>query len=469
MANYVEFKGIEMVFPGVKALQNISFRAESGYVYALVGENGAGKSTLLKILNGDYIPTAGEYLIDGVAQHFTCPKDAIANGVGVIYQERQIVMDMTVAENVFLGDWPTNSYGLIDYDLMNRKTQNIAAKFGININPQTKVRKLSTAYQQMVEIMKAINRNCGIIAFDEPTSSLGDEEIAILFNIIRSLQKEGKIIFYVSHRMNEIRQIAQRVIIFKDGCLIDEAALSKITDDEIIRKMVGRKLGDVFQELDRNTEIGNIILKVKNLTTYYVKNVSFQVHRGEVLGFSGLVGSGRTEIMRALFGVDRILSGEVCLNGHEIHPKCPTDAIKEGIALCPEDRKEWGILPNMSVGSNITVSIMRKFKDILGFLNVLSENKAIKESIRKFQVKTPSAETLITKLSGGNQQKVILARCLETKPDILILDEPTKGIDVGAKSEFYKIICKCAKMGMAIIFISSEMPEILGMSDRIIA
>ena len=468
LADYVEFKHIEKVFPGVRALKDISFKVESGIVYAFLGENGAGKSTLLKILNGDYMPTSGEYIINGETEHFSNPKEAIEHGVSVIYQERQIVMDMTVAENVFLGGWPKNSKGLIDYDLMNGKTAEIAKKFGININPKSKASEISIAYQQMVEIMKAINRDCKIIAFDEPTSSLGDEETEILFNIIRSLQSEGKIIFYVSHRMDEIRQIAQKAIIFKDGSLVDVVDVEKTSDDELIKKMVGRSLGDIFKELKRNDKIGEPILEVKNLTTHYVKNVSFKVHKGEILGFSGLVGSGRTETMRALFGVDKVLSGEILLNGKPIHPSCPTDAIKLGIAYCPEDRKEEGILPNMSVGTNITISVMERYKSKFGLLDFGKENKTIQKNIEDLKIKTPQQETLITQLSGGNQQKVILARWLETNPDVLILDEPTKGIDVGAKSEFYKIICECARSGKAVIFISSEMPEIIGMSDRVI-
>lgn len=468
MGSTVEFREIEKYFPGVKALDKISFKAESGSVYAFLGENGAGKSTLLKILNGDYEPSGGEYIIDGEVKRFTRPKDAIENGVSVIYQERQVVMNMTVAENVFLGNWPLKAGKLVDFEYMNRRTHEISERFGLNINPEAKVGTLSIAYQQMVEIMKAINRDSKIIAFDEPTASLSDKEIEILFKIIKELQGEGKIIFYVSHRMNEIEQIAQKVIVFKDGKLVGMVDRKEVTDDDLIRMMVGRPLGSIFNELERCKEFGEVVLETKNLTTSFVKDISFTVRKGEVLGFSGLVGAGRTEIMRALFGIDKVHSGEILLNGEKVTPHSPAEAIAKGIALCPEDRKDQGILPNISVRGNITISVLRRFINKLGVLNKEAEDQTAVEDIKKFNIKTPDADKLISQLSGGNQQKTILVRWLETNPKVLILDEPTKGIDVGAKAEFYKIICECARNGMAVIVISSELPEIIGLSDRII-
>lgn len=467
MESSVEFKNIYKYFPGVKALDNISFCVEAGQVYAFLGENGAGKSTLLKILNGDYQADKGELILNGKSVKFTCPKDAIENGISVIYQERQILMYMTVAENVFLGNWPKNKKGDIDYKEMNRRTKQIADRFHLEIEPDEKVGNLSVAYQQMVEIMKAINRNSNIVAFDEPTASLSDKEIDILFHIIQQLQQENKIIFYVSHRMNEIKRIAQKVVVLKDGCLIDIVDRDKVTDNDLICMMVGRSLGSIFTDLKRNEAIGDVVLEVKNLTTNYVKDISFHVRAGEIIGFSGLVGAGRTEIMRALFGIDKILSGEIYISGKKIEPKSPAHAIKSGIALVPEDRKEQGILKNLSVGGNITISVLKKYANKLGVIKAGKEALTVDKAIKSFNIKTPDSEKLISQLSGGNQQKAILARWLETNPKLLILDEPTKGIDVGAKAEFYHIICECARKGVAVIVISSELPEVIGLSDRI--
>lgn len=468
MGNYVEFQKISKYFPGVKALDSISFKAESGYVYAFLGENGAGKSTLLKILNGDYQPDEGAYIINDEEKHFLTPREAIAEGVSVIYQERQILMEMSVAENVFLGDWPRKKNGAIDFLKMNQETAEIIERFGLEgMQPDQKVGDLSIAMQQMVEIMKAVIRDSSIIAFDEPTASLSDSEITILFRIIRELQAEGKVIFYVSHRMNEIAQIAQKVIIFKDGRLVEMVDQRSVTEDQMINMMVGRSLGSIFEELERNEVVGDVMLEVKNLTTSFVTDVSFQVRKGEILGFGGLVGAGRTETMRALFGLDKIEKGEIYLEGKKIHPTAPEQAISLGIALVPEDRKEQGILPNISVRGNISISILKKLLNAIGSINVEKEEEVAQKEIKKLSIKTPDAEKLISQLSGGNQQKVILARWLETDPKVLILDEPTKGIDVGAKSEFYKIICECAKKGMAVIVVSSELTELIGLADRI--
>lgn len=469
MGNYVEFKNISKYFPGVKALDDISFRADSGYVYAFLGENGAGKSTLLKILNGDYQPDEGKYIINGEEKHFQTPKEAIAGGVSVIYQERQILPEMTVAENIFLGDWPRKPRGNIDFALMNEKTSGIIQRFGLNgVEPDMKVGDLSIAMQQMVEIMKAVNRNSFIIAFDEPTASLSESEITILFRIIKELQQEGKIIFYVSHRMNEIAQIAQKVIVFKDGALVKMVDQASVTENELINMMVGRSLGSVFDELDRNTQIGKVILEVKKLTTAHVTNVSFQIRKGEVLGFGGLVGAGRTELMQALFGLDKIEAGEILLDGKQISPRRPEDAIELGIAMVPEDRKEQGILPNLSVKKNISIAVLKKIRNKIGKINVSREDEIARMEIQQLAIKTPDEDKLISQLSGGNQQKAILARWLETNPKVLILDEPTKGIDVGAKSEFYKIICECARKGMAVIVVSSELTELIGLADRVV-
>ena len=468
MQNSVEFRHISKYFPGVKALDDISFQAVSGQVYAFLGENGAGKSTLLKILNGDYQPDFGEYLINGEAIHFSTPKEAIAHGVSVIYQERQILLDMTVAENIFLGDWPKKKSGIVDFESMRRRAAEIATRFGLDISPDAKVGSLSIAHQQMVEIMKAVNRDSSIIAFDEPTASLSDSEIDILFQIIRELKEEGKVIFYVSHRMNEIAQVAQKVIIFKDGRLVDVVDQAATSEDEMIRLMVGRSLGDIFNALPRREARGEPLVEVKGLSTPYVSDISFTAYRGEVLGFAGLVGAGRTEVMRALFGLDPIYSGSITVEGVDARPRSPAQAQKLGFAMVPEDRKMQGILPNISVRGNITISMLKTLLSKCGFLREDKEEEIAQREIRELDIKTPNSDKLISQLSGGNQQKVILARWLETHPKLLILDEPTKGIDVGAKAEFYRIIAECAQQGMAVIVISSELPEVIGLSDRIL-
>ncbi len=469
MGNKVEFKHITKYFPGVKALEDICFEVNSGEVLAFMGENGAGKSTLLKILNGDYQPTKGKYLIDGEEKHFIQPCEAIEEGISVIYQERQVIMDLSVTENVFLGRMPSGPFGIINMKEANRRTQEIIEDFGLDMKPTDMVKDLSIAYQQMVEIMKAYSReNLKLIAFDEPTASLSDAEIASLFSIIQKLKQEGKMILYVSHRMQEIQQIADKVAIFKDGKYMGTYKIGEISEKEIIRKMVGRDLGDIYNKLDRDKEIGDVLLEVKHLQTELVKDVSFTLHKGEVLGFSGLVGAGRTESMRAIIGADKVISGEIYLEGKQIHNHSPHDAMEKGIVLVPEDRKTQGILTNLGVGENITIGSLDGNSNKIGILDRKKERKMWEDGIKNFKIKTPYPEKKIIELSGGNQQKAVVARWMATNPKVLILDEPTKGIDIGAKSEFYNMICEFAKQGLGVILISSELPEIMGLSDRII-
>lgn len=469
MSNVLEFKGISKFFPGVKALDNICFKAYGGEVLAFLGENGAGKSTLLKVLNGDYQPSEGEYLLDGVQKHFSSPQQAIEEGISVIYQERQILLELSVAENIYLGRMPANRFGVIDIKKAERDAQKIIADFGLPIQASTKVKDLSIAYQQMVEIMKAYSReNLKVICFDEPTASLSDSEIDSLFNIIGKLKKEGKIIIYVSHRMEEIQRITDKVAIFKDGRYVTTVVTKETEEKEMIKMMVGRDLGDVFNELDRNKEIGEILLEVKNVSSDYVFENSFTLHRGEIVGFSGLVGAGRTELMRAVIGADPMKSGEVWLEGKKIVNRSPGEAMKNGIVLVPEDRKLQGILANLNIRDNINISMLDENTNRLGIVSAKKEEQIVRKAIVDFKIKTPSAEKKIVELSGGNQQKCIVARWLATNPKVLILDEPTKGIDVGAKSEFYHMICEFARQGLGVILISSELPEVIGLSDRII-
>lgn len=464
----LEFKHISKYFPGVKALDNVSFQAFGGEVLAFLGENGAGKSTLLKTLNGDYQPDEGEYWLDGSLAHFRSPQEAIEAGISIIYQERQILLELSVAENIYLGRMPTKGV-MIDTRKANQMAQKIIEDFGLPIKATTKVKDLSIAYQQMVEIMKAYSReNLKVICFDEPTASLSDAEIDSLFGIIRKLKAEGKIIIYVSHRMSEIRTIADKVAIFKDGRYVDTVDAKTTPENEMIRMMVGRNLGDIYANLSRNDNIGEELLRVERISSDYVKEVSFTLHKGEVLGFSGLVGAGRTEAMRAIIGADKMLSGEVYLEGKKLKIRSPYDAMKHGIVLVPEDRKLQGILANLDITGNINISLLDQHANKLGVIRRKDELETAEKSIQDFRIKTPSADKKIVELSGGNQQKCIVARWMATNPKVLILDEPTKGIDVGAKAEFYQMICDFAKQGLGVILISSELPEVIGLSDRII-
>ena len=424
---------------------------------------------MLKVLNGDYQPNGGEYLLNGEQKHFNSPHEAIEEGISVIYQERQILLELSVAENIYLGRMPANKLGVIDTAKANKMAKEIIDDFGLPISPSTKVKDLSIAYQQMVEIMKAYSReNLKVICFDEPTASLSDAEIDSLFEIIEKLKKEGKIVIYVSHRMSEIQRITDKVAIFKDGHYVDTVKTHEVPEKELIKMMVGRDLGDIYEKLDKNKEIGDVLLEVKNVSSDYVKEVSFTLRKGEVLGFSGLVGAGRTEIMRAIIGADKMRSGEVYLEGKKIVNHSPKEAMDNGIVLVPEDRKLQGIISNLSVAENINISLMDKNSNKLGVIDSKKEKEEAKKGIETFRVKTPSPDKKIVELSGGNQQKCIVARGIATNPKVLILDEPTKGIDIGAKSEFYEMICKFAKEGLGVILISSELPEVMGLSDRII-
>lgn len=469
MESVLEFQNISKYFPGVKALDHVSFQAHSGEVLAFLGENGAGKSTLLKVLNGDYQPTSGKYLLDGVEKHFQSPHEAIEEGISIIYQERQILLELSVAENIYLGRMPVNRLGFIDTRKANEDAAKIIQDFGLPIDPTTKVKDLSIAYQQMVEIMKAYSReNLKVICFDEPTASLSDSEIESLFKIIIKLKEEGKIIIYVSHRMDEIQRITDKAAIFKDGRYVNIVETGVVPEAEMIRMMVGRNLRDIYENLDRDKKIGDVLLEVKGVSSDYVLVNSFVLRKGEVLGFSGLVGAGRTELMRAIIGADTMKTGEIFLEGKKIHNHSPHEAMEHGIVLVPEDRKLQGILANLSISDNINISLLDRNSNRFGFVSRKKEEQIAGDGIRNFKIKTPSPEKKIVELSGGNQQKCIVARWISTNPKVLILDEPTKGIDVGAKSEFYQMICEFAKQGLGVILISSELPEVIGLSDRII-
>lgn len=470
MEKYLELKGISKLFPGVKALDDISFRADSGKVIALIGENGAGKSTLLKILNGDLQPDEGEIIINGESVQFPTPQASIDHGISVIYQERQLINEVSVMENIFIGNLPKTKLGFYDSRKLYKDASEIINTFGLDIDPREKVGRLNVAYQQMVEVMKAYRRNPDIIAYDESTAPLTDKEIKILFDLIRKQKEEGKIIIYVSHRLAELFEISDEIVVLKDGKYVNTFVTSEITEADLIKAMVGRDIGDTYANLKRNDTYGDVILDVKNLKTEYVHDVSFQLRKGEVLGFAGLVGAGRTEVARALFGADQVLEGEIVLDGKAVHFKTPSDAVEAGIALCPEDRKEQGLVLPRSIRENISMPVLKK----LCSTGIMIDKKAMRalaeEAVQKYSIKTPTIEKRAVELSGGNQQKVILGRWTSSKMDtkVLILDEPTKGIDVGTKAEIYQMVCDFAKLGMGVIFISSELTEVINVSDSII-
>ena len=468
MGQYLEFSGISKSFPGVKALDDISFRAEGGRVLALLGENGAGKSTLLKVMSGDLQPDAGTMMMDDQTLHFSAPNQSINAGISVIYQERQLIPSMSVMENVFIGALPKRAK-LIDSAKLKSDTQAIIDKFELPIAPETPVMFLSIAYQQMVEIMKAYRRNSKVIAFDEPTAPLTDTEITILFNLIKQLKQEGKVIIYVSHRMSEIFEVADDIVVLKDGRFVASMETAVTDERTLIAAMVGRDIGDTYANLDRNYEFGDTLLEVSNVTTYSVNDISFSLRRGEIVGFAGLVGSGRTEVARAIFGADTILSGEITLDGEKLNMKTPKDAIDRGVALCPEDRKDQGLVLWRSIEDNICMPVLAKLRKWPFLSTKACEALAIK-AVKRYDIKTPTVDKLVIELSGGNQQKVILGRwtseLIDTK--LLILDEPTKGIDVKTKAEIYQMVCDFAKQGIGVIFISSELTEVINVADTIV-
>ena len=466
------FRGIGKSFPGVRALDDISFRADGGRVVALLGENGAGKSTLLKIMSGDLRADEGEVLLHGEPAHFADPHESIRAGVSVIYQERQLLPQLSVMENLYPGALPKTKFGSYDKKRLFKDASEIIDKFGLPIDPREKVGRLNIAYQQMIEIMKAYRRDSDVIAFDEPTAPLTQTEIDILFNVIKQLKDEGKVIIYVSHRLAEIFQITDEIVVLKDGRLVKTFKTKETDEAELIKAMVGRDIGDTYANLSRNEEFGDVVLEVKDLKTPFIHDVSFSLRRGEVLGFAGLVGAGRTEVARALFGVDPVISGEIKLDGKPVRFKLPKDAIDRGIALCPEDRKEQGLMLTLSIKDNVAMAVVDKLRS--GIFGLFTDRKEMKRladaAVEKYSIKTPSIDKITMELSGGNQQKVILGRWTsdKMKTKVLILDEPTKGIDVGTKAEIYQMVCNFAKQGIAVMFISSELTEVINLADNIV-
>lgn len=467
MAKYLEFRNITKVFPGQKALDDVSFSIEKGEIHAIIGENGAGKSTLLNILHGTFPATSGEIVIEGTPIRFSGTADAIKYGIAKVHQEIISIPEMTVAENLFLGKEPTKA-GFIDRKKMNEETERILSQLQCNIKPTDRMGSLSTGQKQMVSIAKALEVNAKLISFDEPTSSLSDTEVSVLFNIIQDLKKKGITILYISHKMSEIFSMCDRATVLRDGKFIDTLQMDTVTRDEVIHAMVGRDVSLFAQRtIPSQCQMDQVTLDVEHLSGSMFHDVSFQLHKGEILGFFGLVGAGRTEVMRAIYGADKKTAGTVRLNGKTIAPQSPNDAIREGIALISENRKEEGIVPNLSNKDNMSLACLDKFKKGL----LISEKKKFTNAKKQGQavgLKPNDPEFMTVSLSGGNAQKVILARWMSTDAKVMIFDEPTKGIDIGAKADIYQLMEKMAQEGMSIIMVSSELTEVMGMSDRIL-
>ena len=472
MAEYkLELKGICKSFPGVKALDNVQLSVRPGTVHALMGENGAGKSTLMKCLFGIYKMDAGEIYLDGEKIDIKDPDDAMSKGIAMVHQELQPVLARSVGENLFLGRFPTKNYGplkVIDHKKMYEDTKMWLDEVGMDFDPKAQLGSLSIGQMQSVEIAKAVSHQAKVVIFDEPTSSLSDKEVDALFRIMNDLRSKGVAMIYISHKMDEIKRIADDITVMRDGGYVGTWPAAEMTTEQIIAKMVGRELTNVYP--DKDNEIGDVVLEVKDLCSIHPKSfqhVSFKLRKGEILGFGGLVGAQRTELMEGIFGIRGVASGEVYMHGKKVNIKHPIDAMNAGIGLITEDRRGNGIFGCLSIKDNVGVSVYNKYLKAGFVLNHKEINQVVDESIEKLRIKTPSMKEHIANLSGGNQQKVIVSRWLANDPDVLIMDEPTRGIDVGAKHEIYEIMNDLAKQGKAIIMISSEMAELLGMSDRV--
>jgi len=462
--NYIlTLKNITKEFPGVKALDDVTINIERGTIHGLVGENGAGKSTLIKVLAGIYQPNKGEIILDGKPCRFNSPIEARRAGISVVHQEIKLAEPLSVAENMFLGNVQLKN-GLVDWKGMRRRAREIVEDLGMDIDINAQVSSLTVAKKQIVEIMHAINNNSRILIMDEPSAVLTDRELEVMFRIVKQLRDKGITIIYISHRLDEIFGLCSNVSVLRDGCHIDTIPVASVDRQGLINMMVGREMGQEYPK-----EVGNVggtILEVKNLSRGILQDISFEVKSGEVFGISGLVGAGRTELARAILGIDKPESGEVYVRGKKVHYRTFADAIRDGLGLIPEDRKLQGLVQIMSVKRNTTLVNMKRVLRA-GVISSSLEEKLSKEYANKLHVVTPSMETEVQYLSGGNQQKVVIAKWLFQNSEILFLDEPTRGIDVGAKAEIYRLINRMAKEGKTIIMISSEMPELLGMCDRI--
>jgi L-arabinose transport system ATP-binding protein len=447
-------------------LSDVSFEVSEGSIHALIGENGAGKSTLLKILSGLYTPDSGHISLGGQHHVFHSVSDAIQAGVAIIYQELNLVPELTVAENLGLGHFP-NKYGIIDKKQMIAFAASQLAELDADIDPCAKVSSLSIAQQQVLEIAKALSRDAKVIAFDEPTSSLSDREVSKLFDVMKELKRQGRVIIYVSHRLQEVFDICDSVTILRDGKVVETFAnMADLSQDTLVRSMVGRSIGDIYGYSPR--QHGSLVLEVKDLIGPGLSEpANFSVAQGEIVGIFGLVGAGRTELMKLIYGATQSIMGEIKLDGEVVSARNPSGSIRNGIAFCPEDRKKEGVIPILSVEENINISARRNMARF-GVVNERAERANATEFVDKLSIRTPSLRQLMVNLSGGNQQKAILARWLSETVKVILFDEPTRGIDVGAKSEIYSLIGQLARDGIGVLIASSELPEVLGISDRIL-
>ncbi|HET8913324.1 MAG TPA: sugar ABC transporter ATP-binding protein [Ktedonobacteraceae bacterium] len=462
----VELHGISKQFGGVQALRGVDFQLFPAEVHALVGENGAGKSTLVKILAGIHRPDEGSLKVDGKAIELRSPTQAQSLGIAVVQQEPMLFPDLDVAENVFMARQPRDRFGRIDWKRMYREVDQLLASLDVSFSSHTPVQGLSIAEQQLVEIAKALSIQARVLVLDEPTAALSAHEVDELFAIVKQLRERGVAILFVSHRLDEVFAIADRLTVFRDGTHIITTPVSQITTEETIKHMVGRELSNFFPKGE--AEIGEVVLEVRHLTRPGVfADVNFQLHRGEILGFAGLMGAGRTEVARVLFGIDQAANGEIWLKGKQVRIRSPQQAMNYGIAYVPEDRHQQGLIMNFSIATNITLSILQKVSH-LGLINPNQEQQIAQEYANQLSIRTSGIGQLVNALSGGNQQKVVLSKWLATNPSVLILDEPTRGIDVGAKAEVHRITSDLASRGLAIILISSELPEVLAMADRVV-
>ncbi len=464
---HVDMQNICKIFGGVKALQNVSFQIKPGEIHALIGENGAGKSTLMKILSGAYKRDSGDIYINGHKVDINKPKDGIDNGISIIYQEFALISSLTVAENIFIDNLSDNGR-LINWKKLRKKARDVLDSLGFQNIPENKVvSELSVAHQQVVEICKALARKSSVLILDEPTAVLASSEVEQLFKLLKELRAEGVAIIYISHRLEEIFRLCDRITVMKDGCYVGTYETLEMDDKKLVNLMIGRTLESYFPF--RESNIGKTVLKLENIRSgKAVKDVSLEVHEGEVLGISGLVGSGRTETMRAIFGADSLDGGQIYLNNKAIKIKTPMSAVKQGIGLLPEDRKAHGVLLDMPIRNNITLTRLKEFTGPLGIIKKKQETAYINEMVKKLAIRAGSIENAVSSLSGGNQQKVAISKLLASDCKVLILDEPTRGVDVGAKIEIYKIINSLVDQKYAVIMISSEMIEIIGMCDRAI-
>jgi ribose transport system ATP-binding protein len=465
----VEMTNINKSFPGVKALDDVKFDMVRGEVHGLIGENGAGKSTLMKILTGVYKKDTGSVKLEGKEISTPNPRSAQLLGISIMHQELQLVPHLSIAENIFIGREKKQKFPLfLDDRAINEEAKKYLDMLHLDIEPTTKVSKLTVAKQQMVELAKALSFDAKVLIMDEPTAALSDNEIEDLFHIINKLKKQGVGIVYISHRMDELKRICDRVTVMRDGQYIDTVDINAVSLDEIIKMMVGREIYVSSTEVDRSHH-GDVILEVKGLNQgKTLKDISFSLKKGEILGLAGLMGAGRTEAMRAIFGADKIDSGEVFVSGKKVHIKSPKEAVKHGVGYLSEDRKQFGLAVKLDVKDNIVLSSLEKFSNAMGMVNSKKVEAEGDKMVELLSVRTPSIKQKVKNLSGGNQQKVVVCKWLTRDCDILIFDEPTRGIDVGAKGEIYKLMNQLVKEGKSIIMISSELPEILRMSHRVI-